>query len=200
MTANTKYSGEYFWKASPLAIQKIVGNNIENTNSKQINVNTNLGYFDHIIPCGIRGKAVTSLEVELGKKLNVEEVEHVRLRLRHLLSETVATYDGGVWTVGDILSHLDGIPPNLLAYNLPKGLLRLLRDKLLAEKALAADLGRDVRVIEASENEHAAQLAAVYVRHHFGAEGAIWTSAGVVRTPGFDRYVAGEKHRERASS
>ena len=40
-----------------------------------LNVNTNLGYFDHIIPCGIRGKAVTSLEVELGKKLKVEEVK-----------------------------------------------------------------------------------------------------------------------------
>ncbi|MDD7888197.1 lipoyl(octanoyl) transferase LipB [Flavivirga sp. 57AJ16] len=33
-----------------------------------LNVNTNLGYFDHIIPCGIRGKAVTSLNVELGVK------------------------------------------------------------------------------------------------------------------------------------
>jgi len=40
-----------------------------------LNVNTNLGYFDHIIPCGIRGKAVTSLEVELGKRLKVEEVK-----------------------------------------------------------------------------------------------------------------------------
>ena len=32
-----------------------------------LNVNTDLGYFDNIIPCGIRGKAVTSLNVELGK-------------------------------------------------------------------------------------------------------------------------------------
>lgn len=40
-----------------------------------LNVNTNLGYFDHIIPCGIRGKAVTSMEVELGKKLDIEEVK-----------------------------------------------------------------------------------------------------------------------------
>ena len=40
-----------------------------------LNVNTNLGYFDHIIPCGIRGKAVTSLEVELGRKLDIEEVK-----------------------------------------------------------------------------------------------------------------------------
>jgi lipoyl(octanoyl) transferase len=31
-----------------------------------LNVNVDLGYFDHIIPCGIKGKAVTSLHVELG--------------------------------------------------------------------------------------------------------------------------------------
>jgi lipoyl(octanoyl) transferase len=29
-----------------------------------LNVNADLGYFDNIIPCGIRGKAVTSLNVE----------------------------------------------------------------------------------------------------------------------------------------
>jgi lipoyl(octanoyl) transferase len=40
-----------------------------------LNVNTNLGYFDHIIPCGIRGKVVTSLEVELGKKIEIKEVK-----------------------------------------------------------------------------------------------------------------------------
>ncbi|PRX45706.1 lipoyl(octanoyl) transferase LipB [Salegentibacter salegens] len=33
-----------------------------------LNVNADLGFFDHIIPCGIEGKAVTSLNVELGKK------------------------------------------------------------------------------------------------------------------------------------
>lgn len=40
-----------------------------------LNVNTNLGYFDHIIPCGIRGKAVTSLEAEVGRKVSLEEVK-----------------------------------------------------------------------------------------------------------------------------
>ncbi len=40
-----------------------------------LNVSTNLGYFDHIIPCGIRGKAVSSLEAELGKKIDSEEVK-----------------------------------------------------------------------------------------------------------------------------
>lgn len=41
-----------------------------------LNVNANLGYFDNIIPCGIKEKAVTSLNVELGKKeIDMEEVK-----------------------------------------------------------------------------------------------------------------------------
>lgn len=40
-----------------------------------LNVNTNLGYFDHIIPCGIRGKAVTSLEAELNRSVDLGEVK-----------------------------------------------------------------------------------------------------------------------------
>ena len=41
-----------------------------------LNVNADLGYFDNIIPCGIRGKAVTSLNVELGvEKVDEEEVK-----------------------------------------------------------------------------------------------------------------------------
>jgi len=40
-----------------------------------LNVTTDLGYFDHIIPCGIKGKAVTSLAVELGKKLRQEDIK-----------------------------------------------------------------------------------------------------------------------------
>lgn len=40
-----------------------------------LNVNTNLGYFDHIIPCGIRGKAVTSMEAELNRKVPLAEVK-----------------------------------------------------------------------------------------------------------------------------
>ena len=45
-----------------------------------LNANVNLGYFDHIIPCGIRGKAVTSMEVELGKKVDTEEVKQKILK------------------------------------------------------------------------------------------------------------------------
>ena len=45
-----------------------------------LNVNVNLGYFDNIIPCGIRGKAVTSMEAELGIKINEEEVKEKILK------------------------------------------------------------------------------------------------------------------------
>jgi lipoyl(octanoyl) transferase len=38
-------------------------------------VNTDLHYFDHIIPCGIVGKQVTSLQKELGKEMNMEKVK-----------------------------------------------------------------------------------------------------------------------------
>ena len=41
-----------------------------------LNVNADLGYFDNIIPCGIKGKAVTSLNVELGlAQVNESEVK-----------------------------------------------------------------------------------------------------------------------------
>jgi lipoyl(octanoyl) transferase len=39
------------------------------------NVNTDLEYFNYIIPCGIQDKQVTSLEKELGRKVPIEEVK-----------------------------------------------------------------------------------------------------------------------------
>lgn len=40
-----------------------------------LNVNSDLAYFDYIIPCGIRGKSVASLHAELGRELDMEEVK-----------------------------------------------------------------------------------------------------------------------------
>ncbi len=39
------------------------------------NVNTDLNYFNFIIPCGIQNKQVTSLQKELGYEVNIEEVK-----------------------------------------------------------------------------------------------------------------------------
>jgi lipoyl(octanoyl) transferase len=44
-----------------------------------LNINTDLSYFNHINPCGFTDKAVTSLEKELGRKLDCNEVSLVVL-------------------------------------------------------------------------------------------------------------------------
>lgn len=40
-----------------------------------LNMNTNLDYFSHIIPCGIRDKQVASMHVELGKSVDENAVK-----------------------------------------------------------------------------------------------------------------------------
>ncbi|MEP2239621.1 MAG: lipoyl(octanoyl) transferase LipB [Maribacter sp.] len=53
-----------------------------------LNVNADLGYFDMMIPCGIKGKAVTSLNVELGKKeIDIDEVKQKLLKHFQVLFE-----------------------------------------------------------------------------------------------------------------
>lgn len=49
-----------------------------------LNVNTDLSYFSHIIPCGIADKAVTSLAMELGGPLDLQEVQ--QKLIKHLAS------------------------------------------------------------------------------------------------------------------
>ncbi len=51
------------------------------------NVNTDLTYFNHINPCGFTDKGVTSLEKELGKKQDIDEVKNiVRKKLRDVFN------------------------------------------------------------------------------------------------------------------
>jgi len=42
-----------------------------------LNVNTDLSYFNHMIPCGITDKAVTSLDKELGRPVEMAEVKSI---------------------------------------------------------------------------------------------------------------------------
>lgn len=53
-----------------------------------LNVNADLGYFDNIIPCGIRGKAVTSMHVELGRAVEEQEVKDKILKHFSVLFES----------------------------------------------------------------------------------------------------------------
>lgn len=41
------------------------------------NVNTDLAYFDYIVPCGLEGKGVTSLQQELGREVDMQEVKQI---------------------------------------------------------------------------------------------------------------------------
>lgn len=55
-----------------------------------LNVNTDLSYFNHIVPCGIPDKAVTSMQRELGHEVDMNAVED-------LLKEKLAEQFGFEW-------------------------------------------------------------------------------------------------------
>lgn len=63
-----------------------------------LNLETDLRYFDQIVPCGIRGKAVTSLSRELGVRVSVEEA-----------ARTVSAAFGDVFAMS-----MEEVPPSRL--------------------------------------------------------------------------------------
>jgi lipoyl(octanoyl) transferase len=47
-----------------------------------LNVNTDLRYFEYIIPCGIKDKSVTSLKRELEKEFSEQEISEVKVKIK----------------------------------------------------------------------------------------------------------------------
>ena len=47
-----------------------------------LNINTDLRYFEYIIPCGIKDKSVTSLKRELERELTLAEIEELKLKIQ----------------------------------------------------------------------------------------------------------------------
>jgi lipoyl(octanoyl) transferase len=72
-----------------------------------LNVNTDLSYFDLIVPCGITAKPVTSMRKELGHELDLDEVAHA-------LSRNFGTVFGRqmLWveTIDTLLGNTVGVP------------------------------------------------------------------------------------------
>ena len=56
-----------------------------------LNVNTDLNYFNNIVPCGIKNKRVTSLEQELQANVDLSEVkEKIKRNFRHVFNVVLA--------------------------------------------------------------------------------------------------------------
>ena len=54
------------------------------------NVNADLKYFDYIVPCGISDKSVTSMQYELGRKIDMDELsEKLLVHLSNLFDFTI---------------------------------------------------------------------------------------------------------------
>jgi lipoyl(octanoyl) transferase len=72
-----------------------------------LNVNTDLSYFDLIVPCGITAKRVTSMEKELGRELDLNEVAQA-------VSRSFGSVFGSkmLWveTIDALLGHVVGVP------------------------------------------------------------------------------------------
>lgn len=77
-----KATGVWLDVNDPLKARKICAIGVKSTryvtmHGFALNVNTDLEYFQHINPCGFTDKGVTSLEKELGKKLDITAVERL---------------------------------------------------------------------------------------------------------------------------
>ncbi len=73
-------TGVWLESDSPLKARKICAMGVRcsrwvTMHGFAFNVNTNLAHFKNIIPCGIDDKAVTSMEAELGEKVDIETVK-----------------------------------------------------------------------------------------------------------------------------
>ena len=81
-TRSTGATGVWLDAESPVNTRKISAIGVRTSHWVSMhgfafNINTDLDYFGYIVPCGIQGKSVTSLEKELGRKIDIEEVHQI---------------------------------------------------------------------------------------------------------------------------
>jgi lipoyl(octanoyl) transferase len=72
-----------------------------------LNVNTNLSYFNLIVPCGIKAKPVTSMQQQLGREIDLNAVaESISGNFGTVFSSQILWVD----TLDGLLGHTVGIP------------------------------------------------------------------------------------------
>lgn len=84
-----EYTGVWLDVDDPIKARKICAMGVKcsrwvTMHGIAFNINTDLTYFKNIVPCGIEDKGVTSLQQELGKEVDIEEVK--RKLLQHMQS------------------------------------------------------------------------------------------------------------------
>jgi Lipoate-protein ligase B len=72
-----------------------------------LNVNTDLSYFNLIIPCGITSKPVTSMQKELGKELDLNPVAESISRNFGVVFQSQVLW---VETLDSLLGRAVGVP------------------------------------------------------------------------------------------
>jgi lipoyl(octanoyl) transferase len=72
-----------------------------------LNVNTDLSYFDLIVPCGISAKPVTSMKKELGRELDMDEVAQ---SVSRNFGSVFASEMLWVETIDALLGNVVGVP------------------------------------------------------------------------------------------
>ena len=71
-----------------------------------LNVNTDLRYFGYIVPCGIGDKAVTSIQKELGRPVDEQEVRQLlRQEFAHVFEAELAPWEEADRPVAESLSQ-----------------------------------------------------------------------------------------------
>lgn len=70
------------------------------------NVNTDLSYFNHIVPCGISDKAVTSLQEILGRPVDEQKVKNHLVRHFQDVFDVTITEDDALPELNDEFSYL----------------------------------------------------------------------------------------------
>lgn len=87
-----EYTGVWIDGNDPLKARKICAMGVKSSrwvtmHGLAFNVNTNLELFENIVPCGIDDKQVTSMEMELGQKVDIDEVKQILRSKLELLFE-----------------------------------------------------------------------------------------------------------------
>lgn len=68
-----KLASLFFVKILQICAVGVHGSRYVTTHGLALNCNTDLKWFEHIVPCGIEGKGVTSISKELGRNFTTEE-------------------------------------------------------------------------------------------------------------------------------